>query len=107
MKDVLDEEIGQNSNNPHKKQSLNYGALIYLTYQDDNGELFFACAEGFTKPKIRLRIKEEMAQESYATGLFKIYPSFYNTEYMKTKKKYNDNKNPKNFLDLTNFEKRG
>lgn len=106
-KEVLEEELNFNSTNPGQKQLLNYGSLIYLTFLEEDGELFYACAEGFTKPKIRLRVKEEMSQESFSTGLFKIYPSFYNTEYLKTKKKYDDNKNPKNFMDLTNFEKRG
>lgn len=90
-----------------KKKMLNYGSLIYLAYQEENGEIFYACAEGFTKQKIRLRVLEQMAQENYSTGLFKIYPSFYNTEYLKTKKRYDNSKNPKSFMDLTNFEKRG
>jgi len=106
-KDNIEEEISLSSGNPAKKQLLNYGALIYLTYQEEDSDLFYACAEGFTKPKIRLRLREEMSQESYSTGLFKIYPSFYNSEYLKTKKKYDSHKNGKNFTDLTNFEKRG
>ena len=106
-KDIVEDEITLASLIHGKKQILNYGSLIYLTFIEEDGEIFYACAEGFTKPKIRLRLKEEMAQESYSTGLFKIYPSFYNTEYLKTKKKYDDNRNPKNFMDLTNFEKRG
>ena len=108
-KDVIEDDMGLSSGSSTKKQLLNYGALIYLTYQEEDrdNELFYACAEGFTKPKIRLRLKGEMAQESYSTGLFKIYPSFYNNEYLKTKKKYDGQKTGKNFNDLTNFEKRG
>lgn len=106
IKEPIDEDLAL-APSQSKKKMLNYGSLIYLTFQEEDGQLFYSCAEGFTKPKIRLRGLEEMAQENYSTGLFKIYPSFYNTEYLKTKKKYDYNKNPKSFMELTNFERRG
>lgn len=87
-----------------KKQLLNYGSLIYLSFQEEGGIEFYACAEGFTKTKVRLRTKQNLGDQNYSSALFKIYPSFYNTEYMKTKKKFNEQKN---FAELTNFEKRG
>jgi hypothetical protein len=87
-----------------KKQLLNYGSLIYLSFQEEGGVEFYACAEGFTKTKIRLRTKQNLGDFNYSSALFKIYPSFYNTEYVKIKKKFNEQKN---LVELSNFEKRG
>ena len=104
MKENNLEEINDLYQNTGKKRLLNYGSLIYLSYQEEGGKEFFACAEGFTKSKIRLRTKQSLGDQNYSTGLFKIYPSFYNSEYVKTKRKFNEQKS---YVDLTNFEKRG
>lgn len=44
-------------------------------------------ADGYTKNKILLKKKEEILKESSISAcLFKIYPTFYNTEYGKAYK---------------------
>ena len=55
------------------------------------GTVYFACCEGFTKNKLRLKTFETLSSEGkFNSCLFKILPPFYNSEYLKTKKKFED-----------------
>mgnify|MGYP001810452842 CR=1 FL=1 len=63
-------------------------------------------ADGYTKNKIQLKKREEILKDSsISTCLFKVYPTFYNTEYNKARKKYEEKK--KKNLKSSNVELRG
>jgi hypothetical protein len=69
---------------------LHYGALIYLKYVE-GAMVYVAYSEGFSKTTLRLRPMDHFAAKSgHLNGLFKIYPSFYNNEYVKSKQKYGE-----------------
>lgn len=56
--------------------------MIYLCICEDDGSEYYASAEGYTKNKIRLKLKNAIANEgNFMSGLFKIYPAFNNNEY--------------------------
>jgi hypothetical protein len=60
-----------------------------VSFRDEQGNIFYACSEGFTKTKMRLKTLEVIRKEGkFNSCLFRLYPSFYNSEYMKAKKKY-------------------
>lgn len=62
-------------------------------------------ADGYTKNKIQLKQKDEILKSYSITAcLFKIYPTFYNNEYIKARKKYDEKRKSKKF---TSIEKRG
>lgn len=70
----------------NSKKLLYFGSLIYLTFVDDDNNKFLAFSEGFNKVKVRMKTINQMNNESNITkGLFQLYPSFYHTEYIKTK----------------------
>jgi len=70
--------------------------MVYLCFQPDNSEEFYTTAEGFTKNKIRLKQASTMEKDgNFTSGLFKIFPPFYNSEYLKTKEVSNQKKNEK------------
>jgi len=63
--------------------------MIYLCFCDEDDREFYVTAEGYTKNKIRLKLKQHIQNsDSLTFSLFKIYPTFYNSEYLKTKEKY-------------------
>lgn len=73
------------------KPILTYGSLIYLTFTEENHSEYYAYSEGLTKTKVLLKTKESFNREgAYTRGLFRIYPSFYQNEYIKAKAKFQD-----------------
>ena len=73
------------------KSILTYGSLIYLTSTEEDLEEYYAYSEGLTKTKVFLKTKENFEREgSNMRGLFRIYPSFYQNEYIKAKAKFQD-----------------
>ena len=65
------------------KQPLCYGSIIKLTISEDKTQ-FFVASEGFTSVNLELQsVKEIENQNAYLNSLFKIYPSFYNDEYLR------------------------
>lgn len=68
------------------KKTLHFGAMVYLCFEADKNEEFITTAEGFTKTKVRLKQKSAIERDGdFTSGLFKILPPFFNTEYIKTK----------------------
>ena len=62
-------------------------------------------ADGYTKNKIQLKFKEEILQQSsISASLFKIYPTFYNNEYVKTRKKFDEKRKYKKFTTIERRE---
>lgn len=60
--------------------------MVYICFENEKGEEFFTTAEGFTKNKIRLKETETMERDgNFTSGLFKVFPPFYDSEYIKTK----------------------
>lgn len=87
------------------KPVLTYGSLIYLTFTEENHSEYYAYSEGLTKTKVLLKTKESFNREgAYTRGLFRIYPSFYQNEYIKAKAKFNDIMNGDS---STQLDKRG
>lgn len=80
------EPASVNESSSRGRQVLHFGAMVYLCFENEMNEEYVACAEGFTKNKIRLKQVEAMEENgSFSEGLFRIFPLFYNTEYLKTK----------------------
>lgn len=76
---------GSSSNNEERRM-LHFGALVYICFENDLNEEFITTAEGFTKNRIRLKQKQSLEKDgNFTSGLFRIYPQFYDTEYLKTK----------------------
>ena len=105
MIEIGDESLGNLKNSKYSQKLLHFGSLIYLSFVNEDNKEFFATAEGFNKTKLRLKTRDSMNLEgTFMRGLFRIYPSFFDNEFLKTKKKY---ENQKNLVNLTNFDKRG
>lgn len=103
------EDIGRDGgkNAACNKKVLHFGCMIYLCFCEEDGTDFYSYAEGFTKNKLRLKTQDQMKEEgSFTSGLYKIYPNFYNNEYLKTKKKQEEKKHSMN-KQLSPIEKRG
>ncbi len=53
------------------------------------GVIYYACCEGFTSNKFRLKTLETIRRDGkFSSCLFKVFPAFYNGEYLKTKTKF-------------------
>ena len=86
------------------KSQLQYGSIIYLSYTDENMMEYFVTAEGFSNNKVRLKPKHDILNSSgLSSCLFKMYPTFFNNEFNKAKKKFDVIK--KNKL-ITSLDKR-
>lgn len=84
---------------------LHYGALVYLTFSEDNSEDYYAFSEGFNDTSVMLKAKAQfVAHGSHYNGLFRIYPSFYHNEYIKGKNKFERYQED---IEGYRFEKRG
>ena len=98
----LDSGLNENANS---NKILDYGCQIFLNFYDHTNNKFIAFSNGFNKNKIRLRLFENVCQNGeYIRGLFKIYPSFSNKEYLEIKTKFF--KDSKQIELLSTFEKR-
>jgi hypothetical protein len=67
----------------------------------------YVAADGYTKNKIQLKPKHEILKDSSISAcLFKIYPTFYNNEFMKALKKYDEKRKVKKFSTIERREAR-
>ncbi|EGR30411.1 MIR domain protein [Ichthyophthirius multifiliis] len=88
------------------KSILNFGSTIYLSYENEQNEIFISQAEGFTKNRVQLLQESHIKKYgNYMSGLFKVYPSFYNSQYLKIKTKY-EQKQIDQQQDSVQFNKR-
>ena len=98
-----EETLDSNSSNSSK--ILFYGCQIFLNFYDHSNNKFIAFSDGFNKNKMRLRLVDNVCQNGeYIRGLFKIYPSFSNKEFLEMKNRFF--KDPKQLDLLSTFEKR-
>lgn len=84
---------------------LHYGALVYLSYTEDNTLEYYAYSEGFNETSVYLKSKEMFETDgTHFRGLFRVYPSFYHNQYLKGKTKFSDYQQR---MNLYNSNKRG
>lgn len=102
---MMNTEETLDSNSSNSSKILFYGCQIFLNFYDHSNNKFIAFSDGFNKNKMRLRRFDNVCQNGeYIRGLFKIYPSFSNKEFLEIKNRFF--KDPKQLDLLSTFEKR-